>query len=282
MPHIRLLLADVGCNARAPCGLLWQLWEFSEYNPPVRGSLLFYAGVIIGLLALVCLIKPFGFLGINSRLRALILLAIAAFFIVVAFALPIREYRVFPLKSALDRFAPIYQFSEFHSIEIDASPPQVYRAINEVSADEITLFRTLVWIRRGGRSGRESILNPTPGTPILQVAMRTGFVLLADDPNHEIALGAFVLAPPGFRLGRKVEPVDFINIRQPGFAMATMNFEIAEVASGRSALTTETRIYATDPPAARKFHRYWSIVYPGSSIIRYSWLRAIKRRAEGK
>jgi hypothetical protein len=45
-------------------------------------------------------------------------------------------------------------------------------------------------------------------------------------------------------------------------------------------LTTETRIYATDASSRRAFARYWRVIYPGSSLIRRMWLRAIKKRAE--
>jgi len=45
-------------------------------------------------------------------------------------------------------------------------------------------------------------------------------------------------------------------------------------------LTTETRIYATDASSRRAFARYWRVIYPGSSLIRRMWLRAIKKTAE--
>jgi hypothetical protein len=45
-------------------------------------------------------------------------------------------------------------------------------------------------------------------------------------------------------------------------------------------LTTETRIYATDTSARKKFAAYWRVIYPGSALIRVMWLRAIRGRAE--
>jgi hypothetical protein len=30
------------------------------------------------------------------------------------------------------------------------------------------------------------------------------------------------------------------------------------------------------------FGAYWRVIYPGSSLIRYMWLRAIKKRAEAQ
>jgi hypothetical protein len=40
-----------------------------------------------------------------------------------------------------------------------------------VTADEIALFRTLTWLRRFGRPGPESMLNPPPHVPVLDVAV---------------------------------------------------------------------------------------------------------------
>ena len=50
--------------------------------------------------------------------------------------------------------------------------------------------------------------------------------------------------------------------------------------NGRSRLTTETRIFATDDVALGRFTAYWRIIFPGSAILRMTWLRAIKARAE--
>jgi hypothetical protein len=45
-------------------------------------------------------------------------------------------------------------------------------------------------------------------------------------------------------------------------------------------LSTETRVWAADPPARRRFRLYWLAIRPFSGLIRRLWLRAIKRRAE--
>jgi hypothetical protein len=58
-----------------------------------------------------------------------------------------------------------------------------------------------------------------------------------------------------------------------------MNFRVQGVGPGVTLLTTETRIYATDSVSQRKFARYWSVVYPGSALIRRMWLRAIRKRS---
>jgi hypothetical protein len=59
----------------------------------------------------------------------------------------------------LDEFAPVWQFHEVHTLGISAPPERVFAAIRQVRADEIALFRTLTWIRRGGRPAPPGILN---------------------------------------------------------------------------------------------------------------------------
>ena len=48
----------------------------------------------------------------------------------------------------------------------------------------------------------------------------------------------------------------------------------------KNAESTETRVFATDDSARRRFAAFWRVIYPGSALIRRMWLRAIQRRAE--
>jgi hypothetical protein len=222
------------------------------------------------------------FLAIRTRRRAFLVLALGCIVVVIGGLLPAREVRVTVARTPLDQFVPVYQFSEFHSIRVAAPKEQVYRAIKSVTAEEILFFRTLVWIRRFGRPGPESILNPPPHVPLLDVAERTSFLVLAEEPNHEIVLGTLVVAPRGWRPSGKATPERFKALQQHGFALAAMNFHIEDAGPGACIITTETRIYATDASARRRFAPYWRAIYPGSSLIRRMWLRAIARRAEAK
>src|SRR5262249_38945130 len=161
------------------------------------GVAIVYLGLAAVFLALVSLLRPLAFLAIRSRKLALVILASGILVVVVGELLPARETRVIEPRMHLDEFMPVDQFNEFHSVRVKASREQVYRAIKSVTADEITFFRTLVWMRRMGRSGPESILNPPAGEPILDVATRTSFIVLAEEPDREIVLGTLVAAPPG-------------------------------------------------------------------------------------
>ena len=149
--------------------------------------------------------------------------------------------------------------------------------MKQVRADEIAFFRTLTWIRRGGHEAPESILNAGSHEPLLDIATRSGFIMLVDDPARELVIGTVVVAPPGTR--GILTPAVFQTPLPPGFALAAMNFRITPLGPDRSLIATETRVFANSPEARRRFAPYWRIIYPGSALIRRMWLRAIARRA---
>lgn len=241
---------------------------------------LVYGGLALALAGLINLLRPLRFLRITSRRRATELFLAGLLLVALGFRLPPSEVRIAEARSRLDDFAPAYQFNERHSLHVEASPPEVFRAIRAVRADDIFLFRTLTAIRRLGRPGPESILNAPEGKPLLDVATATSFLLLAVEPDREIVVGTLVLAPPGFRPSAPPTRDDFKRLSGPGFAKATMNFLVEPDGRGGSNLSTETRVFATDPSSVRRFAAYWRVIYPGSAFIRRMWLRAIGRRAE--
>ncbi|OLC94850.1 MAG: hypothetical protein DMG35_02925 [Acidobacteria bacterium] len=244
------------------------------------GTILVYTGLLALLVGAISVLHPLRFLGIASRTFGLIVSLCGVALFLIAINLPASEERIALQRTHLDDFVPAYQFSEFHSIRINAPRQKVFRAIQEVSADEIFLFRTLTWVRRGGRSGPESILNAPSGKPLLDVALRTSFMKLAEEPDREIVLGTLVAAPQGTRLKKDPTPDDFKALHAPGFALAAMNFRLEYAANGETVLTTETRVSATDASVRKKFGAYWRVIYPGSALIRVMWLRAIRHRAE--
>src|SRR6266550_7156767 len=111
----------------------------------------------------------------------LAIVGMGALLVGVALTFPARESRVTKAETRLDEFMPVWQFGERHTIRIAAAPTQVFDAIRNVRANEISFFKTLTWIRRGGRKTSESILNAGDSAPLLEVATRTGFMYLADE-----------------------------------------------------------------------------------------------------
>jgi hypothetical protein len=194
---------------------------------------------------------------------------------IVAFWAPAPESRIRARVSALDDVMPAWQFQEFHRRQIAAPPDAIYTAIRQIRADDILLFRTLTWIRRGGRPLPPGILNAGPDRPIMDVALDGGFVLLADEPAREVVIGAIVGAPT---LPAPKPTIETFRHPPPGHSVAAMNFRIVTDGRGGSLVSTETRVFSNGDDARRRFAKYWRVIYPGSSLIRYMWLRAIDRR----
>jgi hypothetical protein len=178
---------------------------------------------------------------------------------------------------------PAWQFRERHHLHVNATPEAVYRAIRDVTADDILLFRTLTWIRSPHFTqpdGGSILQPPAEPTPILDVALRSGFLQLSERPGREIVVGTIVAGRAGSLRGARTAE-SFIRLDAPGFAKATMNFLVEPNPTGGTDVETETRVYGTDAWATRRFAAYWRVIYPGSALIRVMWLRAIRQRAEG-
>ena len=177
---------------------------------------------------------------------------------VIALAFPAWEKRIDRRSSRLDDLMPVWQFNEKHTIDVAAPPAKTFDGIRNVTADEIALFHTLTSIRRLGRPGPESIINAPGKKPLLDVALKTSFVLLADDAPRELVVAT--------RISHGTQ--------------AMMNFFVEPNGRGGSTITTETRIWSKTQLEAQQFAVYWRVIHPGSDIIRRMWLRAIRARAE--
>lgn len=233
------------------------------------GSAVVYLGLIVAFAGFVSIVR--------KRRRALPLFAAGLALAFLGLLLPARERRIAHAETHLDEFAPVWQFHEVHTMRVDAPPARVYDAILQVRADEIALFRTLTWIRRGGRKLPESILNAGDRASLIDVATRSGFIYLADDPPREMVIGTVIAAPRGTR--GTLTPDVFRATLPPGFTLASMNFVVRPDGTG-SVVSTETRVFANSAAGRWRFAAYWRAIYPGSALIRRMWLRAIAKRAE--
>jgi hypothetical protein len=228
-------------------------------------------------LGLVSIVRPLRVLGVRSRRSAARVALAGAALAATGLLLPVTPARLSGGPMAIDEIVPAYQFGERHEIAIHAPPERVMEAVRSVTAREIHLFRLLTWLRSPHLgNARESILNPSPDEPILDVALRSGFLLLREVPEREVVFGAVVCC------GRRTPPKDVEEwaALSGSLARAVMNFNVTEAGSGRSRLVTETRVAASDAGSERRFAVYWRLIYPGSALIRRTWLRAIKARAE--
>ena len=235
----------------------------------ILGGVILYLALFGVMAGLVSLLKPLRFLGIRERKRGLLVLGLACLVFTAGVYLPASETHVETPRALLDEFVPVYQFNEFHTIDISVPKDRVDWAIRTVTPEEIRFFKTLTTIRGIGNTEHE-------GWPILKNFTSGRFLLLADEPGREIvfghggdARGGRMLAAGEFKTGH---PAPLIKI--------AMNFRIQDEDATHCRLTTETRVYAAGSQVLHGFAAYWRMIYPGSALVRRMWLRAIKQRAE--
>ncbi len=184
----------------------------------------------------------------------------------------------------LDELLPAYDFVEVHSVLVCAPPERVFQVLKQVTPDDAPLFRFLMAIRAlptrilTGMSFRME-----QRRSVLDQFLGAGFLLLAEDADRELVVGRIaqfwkLTGGSSAVVSRSGEFVDF---EKPGFAKAALNFWLA-TEGARTRVRTETRIRATDEDSRQKFFRYWLVIGLGSGLIRRSWLKAIKRKAEEK
>jgi hypothetical protein len=187
--------------------------------------------------------------------------------------------------SFLDRYLPEYHFSEVHETLVRASVEETWTALSALRPSDVPLTGFLMMLRRlpARILGQKAPYGDRSDAPILEGITRGGFVKLDEDKGREAIVGIvgqfWRVSPEPVRLS---SARDFLEFSRPGFARAVMNFEIEPAGDGRTRVRTETRIQGTDAGARKTFGRYWTIVHPGSALIRRAWLRAVRRRAESK
>jgi hypothetical protein len=181
----------------------------------------------------------------------------------------------------LDRILASYDFRERHETTVDAPPESVFGAVGRFTAGEIPLHRLLSSMRLlPGRLGGAPAPRPDRDALVLGAAFEQGFMVLAEQPGREVVLGTIgrSATPTGPRVPIR-DSLAFAAFDTPGFVKAAFNFRVDDI-GGRTRLSTETRVRATDPAERRKFARYWVLSRLGRGLLRRSWLRAVRRRAE--
>ena len=180
----------------------------------------------------------------------------------------------------IDSFAPKPDAVETHSIVISASPEAVYRSLWTADLGGSLIIKLLL----GLRSLPESVLHggrlPRDRKITLQTIIDSGFGILANEPE-EIVLG---VTGKFWRPTGNLLPFDrgsFAGDVPSGVARAFWNFTMEQDSSGRTILSTETRVICGDSASRRKFRMYWFLVRPFSGLIRLLMLRAVKREVGG-
>jgi hypothetical protein len=182
----------------------------------------------------------------------------------------------------LDDSLPEYHFREQHSLQVNASPQLVFKALKELQPGEMAW--PVAWMMAlrglpGWLKGKRS--QPAErALSFLDQMEKNGFMYLAEEPGRELVFGLIGQFWKPIPAKTRVENAQaFIAFRTPGYAKAAANL-LAEPKDNGTRLSTETRVWTPDEKTRRRFGLYWMLISLGSGWIRLFWLKAIKRKAE--
>jgi hypothetical protein len=183
----------------------------------------------------------------------------------------------------LDWFLPVFQFSETHSIQIKASPGEVFACLKDLCPNDVPIIDALMTFRSipAFLLGKGHIAPRKPDVPFIRQLPENGFFILGEESNKEVVLGIvgqFWRAAGNVRLD-VTTPVRFLEFQKDGWAKAAWNF-LLEPAEAGTRLVTQTRIAVFGTLATRKFGLYWMLIRGGSGLIRRALLKTVKRKAE--
>ena len=157
------------------------------------GSAVVYAGLIVAIAGVALVVKPIRRLRVPTRRRAIGVAATGLLLAGIGLILPVSESRVTRAANRLDEFMPVWQFGEFHSIDVAAPPARVFDAIKKTRPDEMFLFGTLIAIRSAWQPAPQVVQDAAQQYQSLyDIATHSTFVVLADDPPREFVLGTVV------------------------------------------------------------------------------------------
>jgi hypothetical protein len=180
----------------------------------------------------------------------------------------------------LDRLIPTPRLCELDQVEIAASPAEVWQATRHRDLAMSPFVRALFALRAlpARLSGREPESGSIRIDDLTSTVERPGFQLLADDPPHEVAVGAigkvWQAEIPFEHVANQASYSDF---SRSGFIKVAWALAVEPFGADGSRLSIEVRVDATDDDSWAKFVRYFRLIGPFSRLIRTSTLKAIAR-----
>jgi hypothetical protein len=178
----------------------------------------------------------------------------------------------------LDRFMPAYDVRERHQARVAAPAADTWAASLALDLQRSRIARA-IFRGRELLMGGDRVRNEARGT-LLSTTLALGWRVLAEDPGHEIVVGAVTRpweANPRFE-GLPAE--EFVAFAEPGYVKIAWMLGAEPRGTGESTALTETRVATTDAVGRARFRRYWTAMSPGILLIRRVGLRLVKTEAE--
>ncbi|HYK91629.1 MAG TPA: hypothetical protein VE398_22875 [Acidobacteriota bacterium] len=267
---IRILIVGI------PASLLAVL---HHYSPLQLSSVVPYAGLLLVITGLICLIRPLKTIFVRSRKAAACLIAVGFFSAGLALFWPASTTTRSERTSLLDWAMPQYEFVEHHQIRVHAPLASAYSALQAVTPDELAAYPSLMKVRNAamGRSWSKP-KGPSPAIIAIFSDPSSGYMLIQKN-EREMVFGGVGRVRKGDRPILS-SPVAFASFDQRGCVKVAFNLKVDDAGNGWTMLSTETRLHAPDPESRRATAIYWRLIYPGSGMLRTMWLEAARTQAE--
>jgi hypothetical protein len=196
-------------------------------------------------------------------------------------SLLLMERRLRPQRehSPAARFIPRPDAYDFHEIVINAPADVVFAHAAAVDVGSLPLVRAIFWLR-SKVIGDAPVMRKPQG--IVAETLGLGWGILAEEPKRVLVVGAATRPWEKNLTFRAIEPTAFMAFAEPNLVKIAWTLEAEPLGPGRARFLTETRAYATDVHARRRFTLYWIAFSVGIHFIRWSMLREIRRQAEGR
>ncbi|WP_263410917.1 hypothetical protein [Terriglobus tenax] len=177
---------------------------------------------------------------------------------------------------SLDTLFPAWDVRERLSLEVAAPPEIVFRAACFLRLRQIPAVRAVFRTRELALSAEPS---PQSMLSLVEQARAWGWGVLSEKPGEEIIFGAVTQPWEANPVFRALPAESFAGFQQPGFVKIAWTLRVQPAQHG-ARVVTETRVTSNDEASRAHFRTYWALVMPGTYLIRWFALRAIRKQAE--
>ncbi len=192
----------------------------------------------------------------------------------------------------IERLLPRPDAVRSEHLLVDGDPDAVYARVRE--ADFMRAWRESHAVRvlfaartLGERAVSAAAGRDRPPDPPPPETMRLAdlppygeWVVLGEDPPHELAFGAIGRFWAGETVWEPIDAARFVSFDRPGLARIACDFSLRPYGSGRTLVSYECRTQTTDLASRRAFLRYWRPLSPFIGVVLRSQLRVVAHPTE--
>jgi hypothetical protein len=179
--------------------------------------------------------------------------------------------------SLIRELIPAPRLRQVERVAVAAPPAEAWRLLRHVDIyRHVPIFRRLIALRGLPDRLRGRAAPPLARATIDDIAARSEFRVLAEEPGREVVLGAIGTFWQPTILWRQVAPDAFERFDTPGWGKVAWNLRVDPRGAG-CWVTCEVRVTVTSDDAWPRFQRYWRIIGRFSHGVRRAFLSSVAR-----